>query len=217
MSRRQHRARKLLDRPLELNEDDPIGGIASWRIPDVDVSWDQIEAAATAAELDQRFWPRRRTRPYSRHDVARMLTRGLYEFLGAVSVAEKGGAYFFGAPYFPEVFQLQTFYESLYPGEKSPRCGFFVFEQHLPGDLPRIVAGELCAAIDVLTAEADGFATRPPRRDTLRRRGLELVALQRKCELFDALFQSQDLTKRLRDSITDLEATIEALREDEAA
>ena len=38
MSRRQHRARKLLERDVEIPEGEPIGASVSWRIPGVTAS-----------------------------------------------------------------------------------------------------------------------------------------------------------------------------------
>jgi len=217
MARKGHRARRLIEREVQLGEGDPIGAFVNWRLPKRTVTWGQVKKALEGADLPLELYaPPRKRKPYTRNEIMRLLTRNLYDYLGAISLVEKGGAYFVPAPYLPEVRQHQRFVEALYSKEADIGIGFFMTAVHLPGDLPQLVGIELWDTVDLLTTEADGFGEAAPRSDTLKRRVLELTAMKRKCELFDQVF-GYDFTAELKKTITDLELTIEAMSEKAAA
>jgi hypothetical protein len=219
MARKGHRARRLIEREYEPHDGDPIGALVNWKLPTKAVTWAAVKKALIAADLSLDLYaPPRKRKPYTRNEIMRLLTRNLYDYLGAVSLVEKGGAYFVPAPYLPEVNQHKVFVDALYKGADAERDRFFYKTPiHVAGDLPHVVVLELWGVLDLLTAEADGFSKAAPRSDTLKRRVLELAAFKRKCFLFDQVFGFA-ATAELVSTIEDLETTVEVfMTPDEAA
>lgn len=218
MARKGHRSRRLLERDFELEDGDPIGALVNWKLPNQAMTWSAVKKALQAADLSLDLYaPPRKRKPYTRNEIMRLLTRNLYDYLGAVSLVEKGGAYFVAAPYLPEVAQHKTFIDTLYAGTDPERSRFFYSTPiHLPGDLPHMVVDELGAVLDLLVGEADGFSDAAPRSDTLKRRVLELAAFKRKCFMFDQVF-GFTATADLVATIEDLEATVEVFMQTEDA
>jgi hypothetical protein len=213
VARKGHRARRLIERDFELNEGDPIGALVNWKLPARSVAAAEVKAALAAADLSLDLYaPPKKRQPYTRNEIMRCLTRNLYDYLGAVSLVEKGGAYFVPAPYLPEVRKHQVFVDALYKGADPDRDRFFFSTAiHLPGDLPHLITLELWQIVDLLKAEVKGFTDAPPRSDTLRRRVLELAAMQRKCELFDQVF-GYEATTGLKKEIAGMERKIEQMQ-----